>query len=277
MKQRIITALVGLCLFAVILFLFDTFFFNATIAIVSILTVYELLHAYKMEINEFLMVVSCIFAGTVPLLVNKTSAIASLVLVICYVAVIFAYALKNHDKIKVEKIAIAFFISMVFTFAIMPLLYIRDQFSVVTGIFYTLLIFACSWGSDSGAYFAGRFLGKKKLAPKISPNKTVEGVIGGVVSCLMFVLLLTLGYIFYQQQQDIIVQINYVALAIISVIGSFVGVLGDLFASMIKRQCNIKDFGHIMPGHGGIVDRLDSTFFVAPFFFVALQIVQIAV
>lgn len=277
MKQRVVTALIGLCLFCVILLLFNTFFFNAILSIVAILSVYELLHAYNIDQYKVVMVISCIFAGIVPLLVNKSSAVASIILVIVYVAILFMYALKNHEKIKIETVGLVFFISVVFTFSIMPLLYIRDQFGLTTGLYYFLLIFACSWGSDSGAYFAGRFFGKRKLSPKISPNKTIEGVFGGVISCLMFVTLLTILYYFYEASLGNTIQINYFILIVGSIVGSLIGVLGDLFASMIKRQCSIKDFGQLMPGHGGLVDRLDSTFFVAPFFFVMLQIARIIV
>lgn len=277
MKQRIVTAAVGLCVFYVILFWFQSFIFNGIIAIVAVLCVYEFLHAFKMEKHIPIMVISCVFSFAVPLLISKSSAVGSVILVIIYTGLLFIYALKNHEKVRVEDIGVAYFISMVVTFALMPLLYIRDQFGPTVGLYYILIIFACAWGSDSGAYFVGRFFGKRKLAPKLSPNKTIAGVVGGVISCLIFVIGVTLVFTYQTSASGESFSANYFILIPVSIVGSLIGVLGDLFASMIKRQQQIKDYGHIMPGHGGMVDRLDSTFFIAPYFFVVLQIVNIIV
>ena len=132
-----------------------------------------------------------------------------------------------------------------------------------------------AWIADGGAYFAGTFFGKHKLCPEISPKKTWEGFFGGLVSAIVFAILLGFGYelwdkIFTGEQHF---TVNVLVLGIIAVVCTFLGVLGDLVASLLKRQCGVKDFGNILPGHGGIMDRFDSVLFVAPFVYIAIQYV----
>jgi phosphatidate cytidylyltransferase len=113
--------------------------------------------------------------------------------------------------------------------------------------------------SDTGAYFAGRFFGKHKLAPVVSPNKTVEGVIGGVVLTVLVMLLYCL-----LMQFGFRLKVNYLYAVIYGMAGAMAGVFGDLSFSAIKRQTGIKDYGNLIPGHGGILDRFDSMTLVAP-------------
>lgn len=128
-----------------------------------------------------------------------------------------------------------------------------------------LLMFVVIWGADVGAYVFGKTLGKHKLAPVVSPNKTWEGAIGGLVTATA---LSTLAAYF------IGLSFSLAWFALLAVILVAVSVIGDLFESMLKRQANIKDSSQILPGHGGLLDRLDSTLSVAPFFVVALLIVE---
>lgn len=116
------------------------------------------------------------------------------------------------------------------------------------------LVFIFAWGSDTFAYFAGVAFGKNKLIPEISPKKTIEGAIGGVLGSI----LLTVMFAWYFGEESVI---YFIPLAII---GSVVSQLGDLFASAIKREFGIKDYGNLIPGHGGILDRFDSILFTAP-------------
>ena len=113
--------------------------------------------------------------------------------------------------------------------------------------------------SDTGAYFTGYFLGKHKLAPVISPKKTVEGLIGGVFGAIVGVVAYALAMKFYLG-----FAVNYYYIPVYGILGSFGAVLGDLCFSVIKRQTGIKDYGNLIPGHGGILDRFDSMVVVAP-------------
>jgi len=125
------------------------------------------------------------------------------------------------------------------------------------------LIFIAAWGCDTGAYFVGRAIGKRKLAPVISPKKTVEGAIGGVVIaaslCVLYALILNHFEIWLFDSH------YYLWFAAFGAFGAVLGQAGDLSASAVKRKVGIKDYGNIMPGHGGVLDRFDSIIFVAPY------------
>jgi phosphatidate cytidylyltransferase len=127
------------------------------------------------------------------------------------------------------------------------------------GVYLYGLIFIGAWMTDTGAYFVGVLFGKHKLIPKVSPKKTIEGAFGGILGCIVgFVLY---GFII---QSICDVQVNYVAMVVLATVIAVVSQFGDLVASYIKREREIKDFGFIFPGHGGVLDRFDSIIAVAP-------------
>lgn len=128
-----------------------------------------------------------------------------------------------------------------------------------TGLLFVFFSLFLIWATDSGAYFIGRAFGKRKLAPTISPNKTVEGAIGGIV----FAIIVALSFYFFSDLQN---GINLIRLIILSIFMSVFGQLGDLVESALKRHYGVKDSGSILPGHGGILDRTDSWLFVMPLF-----------
>ncbi len=128
------------------------------------------------------------------------------------------------------------------------------------GVYYVLLPFVIAFCSDTGAYFAGIFLGKHKLAPSISPKKTVEGFAGGVLAAVLGTMIFGLTMLWGFGHQ-----VNFLYGLVYSIVGSCISVAGDLFFSTLKRQVGIKDYGNLIPGHGGILDRFDSVSFVAPF------------
>jgi phosphatidate cytidylyltransferase len=142
--------------------------------------------------------------------------------------------------------------------AFTAIVYIHDF--IPFGRYLYLLVFICAWMTDIFAYFTGRFLGKHKLIPAVSPKKTVEGAIGGIVFCVGSVALY--GFIlerFFISGGNA----NYVVLAISAVFMSVVSQVGDLIMSVIKRHYGIKDYGKLLPGHGGILDRFDSVMAVS--------------
>ncbi len=116
------------------------------------------------------------------------------------------------------------------------------------------LVFITAFGSDTLAYFSGYFFGKRKLCPSISPKKTVEGAIGGTIGTTIISGIF--GYLFLRE--------HLLTIIMIGLVGSILSIAGDLTASLIKRKVGIKDFGNIMPGHGGVLDRFDSIIFTAP-------------
>jgi phosphatidate cytidylyltransferase len=133
---------------------------------------------------------------------------------------------------------------------------------------WLMYLFLLVWGADSGAYFVGRKLGKKKLAPHVSPNKSVEGLLGGVFVAMLIVIVVEFTYLEITFAQ-------HVLFLIISIITVFSSVLGDLLESMIKRRAGIKDSGRILPGHGGVLDRIDSLLAAAPIFAAGMYVLKL--
>ncbi|MCO8041758.1 phosphatidate cytidylyltransferase [Acinetobacter bohemicus] len=133
---------------------------------------------------------------------------------------------------------------------------------------WLMYLFLLVWGADSGAYFVGRKFGKKKLAPNVSPNKSVEGLYGGIVTSMLIVIAVASLYL----------EMTWAELSlflILSIVTVFSSVLGDLFESMIKRRAGIKDSGRILPGHGGVLDRIDSLLAAAPIFATGIYILKL--
>lgn len=267
MKTRLISALIGLAILFAALLLFETIVPNIAISLIVTLGVWELLHATGCTKSKTLTVAALLFSAIVPFF--TTNLMMRLFVPICsvYVFVLFLLLLSKHDKVHIGQISTAFMFSLLVPFSLTTLLYMRDRLGGPLGIFYVLVVFGSAWLSDSCAYFAGRAFGKHKLAPVISPKKTVEGFIGGIVGGTITMILLLWGYSLLLGALGISMTVYYGRLFACIPIFSVVSVVGDLSASIIKRQFNVKDYGSIMPGHGGIMDRFDSALMVAPLVF----------
>ena len=265
MKTRIISAFVGLILLFLVFLSFNTYIFNVVIGAIAVIGVYELLKATGITKHKALSAISLLITAFIPFysLLKIDGIIPVVLLVVLFV--FFAVFLAGNTKVMIDKIALALFCGLTVSIAFSMLIFIRDRF-IDNSYFYVILVFAISWFADTGAYFAGCYLGKHKLAPTISPNKTVEGAIGGVVASVLLSCLYAYVYSLISP-----IQVNYTYIAIVAGIGSIVGMLGDLTASSIKRQYGVKDFGNLMPGHGGVMDRFDSVLFVAPLIYVFSQ------
>ena len=136
--------------------------------------------------------------------------------------------------------------------------YIPRMFSEM-GLAVMALVFIIAWGSDTAAYFCGTFFGKHKLIPKVSPKKTIEGAVGGVLGAVVGTLVICLIFNLVTDAKA-----NILGLCLITPLMAVIGILGDLFTSAIKRSYGIKDYGNLIPGHGGALDRFDSLVMVAP-------------
>ena len=230
MKTRIITAIVGILVLIGVMFTFNTMVFNLVIAAITLIAVHEIYNALGFEKKDWLMY-AVLVPYTLLVMLSSYSAMRKLVMPMSFVLVTF--------------------------FAIY--LVVRNG---------TILCFA--WGGDTCAYFAGRAFGKHKLCPVVSPKKTVEGAIGGVLGTMVFGVVATIIYSMAANRMEAFTRSNigvsmYVIIALLGCIAAVLGIYGDLFASVVKRQCGIKDYGTIFPGHGGILDRFDSVMFIAPF------------
>lgn len=276
MKQRLISSAIGLIILFAALALFDTMVPNVAIALIAAMGVWELLHATGCTKNKTLSTLSLAFALLVPFL--SSSIISSHLVLICfaYVAALFLVLLRCHDTLHIQEIALALTFSLLVPFSLTTMLYMRDHLGTALGIFYALLVFGSAWLSDSCAYFAGRAFGKHKLAPVISPKKTVEGAVGGVLGAMVTVPLLLWGFALASAAFGAPLRINFVRLIALIPFFSVFSIVGDLSASIIKRQFGVKDYGSIMPGHGGIMDRFDSALMVAPLVFIVCRYFPVA-
>lgn len=187
----------------------------------------------------------------------------------------FAIELKFHDSMNVSQVSWGFFGALVVPYLMLSLLRIfQMDFQPVgntdfqVGQFIVLLPLLAAWGADTCALFAGMLFGKHKLAPVVSPKKTVEGAVGGVVGGAVLVLLAVLV-----MNALMGLDMPVWAALVLGGAGAVLGEIGDLSFSIIKRQTGIKDYGHIFPGHGGVLDRFDSVLFVAPFAEILFRII----
>ena len=174
----------------------------------------------------------------------------------------FLYALFSvkHDAKPIFTYLFATFTFLCIPSSLMLFMYREDLFEGLAGPGLIVLVFCLLWANDIFAYLTGRLLGKHKLFPRISPGKTIEGSIGGLV----FTLIATAVFAHYADWLQIPVALGMAAIAVVF------GTLGDLCESMLKRQAGVKDSGKLIPGHGGILDRFDSVMFSVPFIFVYL-------
>ena len=266
MKVRIISAIIGASGLITIIALsnFLPILINIIIAIASIACVIELLSANKMIKNFKMSVPSMLFAVTLPLII--TSFWKPLILL--YVMSLFIMLLKYNKSITFNDIAFNFTTTSLISFGMSSIVLLCNT-NAKLSIYYIVLALAVPWFADGGAYFVGSFLGKRKLCPKISPKKTVEGAIGGVLFGIITPIIVTL--IFQTFYFDFSVKMNYIPMLVIGLIATVFSIVGDLSFSLIKRSCHVKDYGALIPGHGGVLDRFDSVIFSTPVIYIFIN------
>lgn len=270
MKVRIIAAAALLPLLLVVLIVLPSVFTAILVGLLCALAAYELLWATGMVKETRLVIYTSVMAFLVALWSYFGGVYAAALLgVIVFTMILFAELMFSHAKPSFEKMAVCLAGGLLIPFLLSSLVRLRSGYN---GQFYVLIPFLIAFLSDSGAYFAGSFLGKHKLAPQISPKKTVEGVVGGVVAAMvgmiLFCVILQFAFGF---------TVSYLNSLAYAVVGSLVGVFGDLCFSAVKRQVGIKDYGNLIPGHGGILDRFDSMTMVAPITEALLILLPVAV
>ena len=259
MIKRIITSIVALCVLVPVLIFSETMVFPIAIAVCAAIGCYEMFSCIGLKKNILLAVPVYIAAFCMPILKRLISGESFMRFALCTAGVIAVYmlgiAVFQNKKVSVTDIGLAFSACFYIILAFVGIVYLHD--SIDHGKYIYLLVFICAWTTDIFAYFTGRFFGKHKLIPEVSPKKTVEGAIGGVVFCAAATVIFGLIIVkFFNPDGSI--SANYVALAISGVFISVVSQLGDLIMSLIKRHYGIKDYGKLFPGHGGILDRFDS-------------------
>ncbi len=270
MITRIITAVVGIAVAIGVLFLAATPVYNLMVSLLTVLMLYELLSACDCIKYKFHSIVCVVFAAVMPFLAEFEGMEAKYLLATSCIFLIFVGYIANHKKITFEKICCMLAVTLLTTLSMCCLVSLKNL-DKIHGVCYVILCLAGAWLGDSGAYFVGTFLGKHKLCPEISPKKTKEGAAGGVITVGIVFAVYAFFYRLVQGYFGQSFEVNYIFIVVIGFVCGVLGIIGDLSASLIKRQAGIKDFGNIMPGHGGIMDRFDSVLFVAPFMMFALS------
>ena len=262
MKIRILSAVFGIAI-ALGLIILGAYFpivIDLSLAAIGGLCIVEGLSAKKLD-KKLTMVIPCT-AFIVLLCIFYSYKLVCMVIVFAFIVSLYMAMVFNHENLVFQDLSFALTITTMCSLGIWTIVYMYDQRKSIVGIFYVIAALAIPWFADAGAYFGGSAFGKHKLCPKISPKKTVEGAVSGVL--IGTVVPLIEGLIFTFFFFDKTVSVNYVNFAIIGLLGSVISILGDLSFSLIKRSCNIKDYGSLIPGHGGMLDRFDSVIFTAP-------------
>ena len=261
MKTRILTSIVLILILIIMCIFAETDVFSAGLAIVTLIGVYEMLDCTKMKKNPFIAVPLYIASVAAPFLMRHfrgeffshlPKLIISMLLFVLYILTVIVF---SNGKLDIGEVLAAVMLSLYIIGALTCIMYVRD---LENGGYYWIFAFIGAWITDIFAYFTGRFFGKHKLIPEISPKKTVEGSIGGTVFCV-------LGFVVYAVilRECFNINVNILICAITGFVSAIVSQIGDLSMSAIKRHYGIKDFGNILPGHGGILDRFDSIMAVA--------------
>ena len=264
-KTRLLSGIV-LVAVALILIITGGNVLLAGLTILSLIGIFELYRVFHIEKTLAGM------AGFIAVLVYYANLlwdfIPDMMIFVLGTLVVFrAVYVFSFPKYKAEQIFAGFL--GVFYVAVM-LSYVYQTRELNAGTYIVWLIFLCSWGCDTCAYCVGVLIGKHKMAPKLSPKKSVEGAVGGVLGAALLTVIY--GYVF-QNQMNLSTEYIFV-LAGISAVGALISMVGDLAASAIKRNYDIKDYGKLIPGHGGILDRFDSVIFTAPIiYYLALYLI----
>ena len=274
MKSRIITGIIGIVLLIIILILPPIALFIALSAACA-LAMFELLSTTHATLDRGMLIVSISYSALMPFFIYFESLLPASIITLLYLIIMICLQIYRHNLYSIEQTSFVLLMSLIFPISFSSVAYLR-VFNNRDGLFYVLLAIIIPWMSDIGAYFVGTLFGKHKLCPTISPKKTIEGLIGGIIVSVISAVIVGLIYkYFFLKDIATVVMWQVVLLALVC---APLSVIGDLFASMIKRQYHIKDFGNIMPGHGGIMDRFDSFLLVVPFIYLIvhyLPLVQI--
>ena len=270
MKKRILSAVVLVPLLLIVLYVLPKIVAVVVVSLLSAIAAYELLFNTGFVRHMRLVIYSMVFAALVPVWGHfGMDSVWASVCVLAFFALMFMEMMLSQMKLRFEKCALCIVAGLLIPYLLSSLTRIL---SPEGGRYVILIPFVVAFLSDSGAYFIGCRFGKRKLAPVISPHKSVEGMIGGIVTAVIGMLLycVILQLIFK-------CEVNYGFALVYGILGSLAGVFGDLCFSVIKRQTGIKDYGNLIPGHGGVLDRFDSMLTVGPLVEILLILLPVVV
>lgn len=254
-KTRLLSGIVLVILALIIIIAGGNILLFSTLAI-SCIGMYEIYRVFKLE-KSILAIISYGIAILYYCNLNWNWFVDPMMLAMLFMILLMFGYVFTYPKFEAKQVMVVFF--GLFYVALM-LSYVYRIRMLDNGLYLAFLIFICSWGCDTCAYCVGMLIGKHKMAPVLSPKKSIEGAVGGVVGTA----LLTVLYLSIFRSKMGIDQTTILILAVISAIAALISMVGDLTASAIKRNYEIKDYGTLIPGHGGIMDRFDSMIITAP-------------
>ena len=270
MKTRLLSAGIGVPVLLLLLLVAPEIAAAVVFGVLLAVGVYEFLYRTGL-VRRIRMVIYSALAAFLLSIWSYYGGISSFLMLglIAFFLLLFSEVMMDHVKVSVDAIGLCVLGGFVIPYLLSALVRVLVS---EDGRYFVLVPFTVAFLNDAGAYFIGLRFGKHKLAPVVSPKKTIEGVLGGVAfslaGMLVYAIILQFALRF---------RVNYGAAVIYALAGSLVGTLGDLCFSVVKRQTGIKDYGNLIPGHGGFLDRFDSLVLVAPLMEALLLILPLAV
>ncbi len=256
--KRVLSGVIGLPIVALILIFGNIYIIDVIFAIVAIIAIHEYFNSFKKEFKpvKWIGYIACILIAFIHIIPKEYLLFTAALTLSLIIAILFIKVIGSNMQTTILDIMITLFgiCYIGFFLAFIPLLYGMDN-----GKYLIWFILVAAWGTDTCAYLVGCKFGKHKFS-KISPKKSKEGCIGGTVGSIVIAIIYTICI-----NKFIGLEISYLYIAAITFILSILSQIGDLAASTIKRTAGIKDFGNLIPGHGGMLDRIDSIIFIAPF------------
>lgn len=260
MKTRVMVGVIGIPVLVLLILFAPMWLFGLIVGAIAAIAAWELLKCLNPELPKRMVSYACAGAFLIPLFtgIGYYEAGERLVLMLLVFVMFCEIMLTFREETPMDFTPMT---QVLFAGFVLPLLFatlVRLGMMNEHKEIYLFLPFIAAFSSDSGAYFAGLYMGKHKLVPKLSPKKTIEGSVGGFIAAIVFLLLYggilrACGF-----------TVNFTVLIVYGFLCSLAGQLGDLAFSAIKRLHSIKDYSNIIPGHGGILDRFDSILFIAP-------------
>lgn len=265
MTKRILTAIVALGVLTPFLVFSHTNMLLIFTGFLSAIAMYEILECVGLLKNPYISIPTFAVSAAVVMMtrmINDTNRYFTVTFLLFFTYVIYMMTVSvfSRGKVPVSEAAITAMAGIYIIFGFCSIVLLRD---LKYGQYIYLLAFLVPWIFDSGSYFVGINLGRHKLIPDVSPKKTVEGAVGGIIFGVLSAVIY--GFII---SCSISTEVNYPALIIAGFVMCVLSLLGDLIASLIKRHYNKKDYGTVFPGHGGVMDRFDSIIATAPFLYI---------
>lgn len=277
MKKRVITAVCLLAVLAVIVWQINTPVLVIAVAFFSAVASGEIMKCANVQ-NTFIKVLGIIFSALTPFFAsdkvlepvvsaevwgNVIGFIPNVIFIIMLCLAFLLAMLKGYAYTTFEDVTVSVFASVAVPYGFSIFVRLRDMYANEQfGIYLIFFALICALATDTGAQLTGMAIGKHKMSPNISPKKTVEGAIGGLLVSLIFN---AVALVIYNKVANVPIDMPMATVLLVACIPvSFMGMMGDLSASVLKRNFGVKDFGKIFPGHGGVMDRLDSSLFTLP-------------